>query len=59
MLRDNMTWSGAKYQVRDLPLEQDDHMDPGTMVEARQMIADAVHRVDPVTVSKAYQAWLG
>jgi len=45
--------------VGDLPLEEDDRMDPGTMVEARQMVAGAVHRVDPVTVSKAYQAWLG
>eukprot|EP00752_Nemacystus_decipiens_P004212 g3849.t1 len=50
---------GFIREVRDLPLEEDDRMDPGTMVEARQMVAGAAHRVDPMTVSKAYQAWLG
>ncbi|CAN0196110.1 unnamed protein product, partial [Ectocarpus sp. 12 AP-2014] len=50
---------GFIREVGDLPLEEDERMDPGTMIEARQMVAGAVHRVDPVTVSKAYQAWLG
>lgn len=46
-------------QVKELPLVEDDRVDPGTMTEARQRVADGKQRVADVTIQMAYQAWLG
>lgn len=46
-------------QVADLPLEEDERMDPGTMVEGRFQVAEAKSKVSGETLQQAYVAWIG
>lgn len=46
-------------QLEGLPLEEEARIDPGTMIEARQKVAEGSNRVAEGTIQMAYAAWLG